>query len=183
MASTIKVDTIQDQDGNNIINENADTITIGASGDTVAVAGNVVKTNAVQAADAGNLISQSGTTVTLGASGDTVEIASGATLVGGGTSWQSAKTGNFNAVAGEGYFVDTDTVGAVIATLPSSPSLGDEVTFIDQKYNFNTNALTVGRNGSNIANSASDLVVNTQGAGFTLVYSGDATVGWTYKDK
>lgn len=39
MASILKVDTIQDQDGNNIINENADTITIGASGDTVNIVG------------------------------------------------------------------------------------------------------------------------------------------------
>lgn len=38
MSSTIKVDNIQDQDGNNIINENANTITIGASGDTVTLA-------------------------------------------------------------------------------------------------------------------------------------------------
>ena len=38
MSSIIKVDTIQDQDGNNIINENANTITIGKSGDTVQVA-------------------------------------------------------------------------------------------------------------------------------------------------
>jgi hypothetical protein len=38
MSSIIKVDTIQDQDGNNIINENANTITIGKSGDTVIVA-------------------------------------------------------------------------------------------------------------------------------------------------
>jgi hypothetical protein len=38
MASIIKVDTIQDQDGNNIINESAGTITIGKSGDTVQVA-------------------------------------------------------------------------------------------------------------------------------------------------
>jgi len=38
MTSTIKVDNIQDQDGNNIINENANTITIGASGDTVTLA-------------------------------------------------------------------------------------------------------------------------------------------------
>jgi len=37
MSSIIKVDTIQDQSGNNIINENADTITIGASGDTITV--------------------------------------------------------------------------------------------------------------------------------------------------
>ena len=38
MTSTIKVDNIQDQDGNNIINENANTITIGASGDNVVLA-------------------------------------------------------------------------------------------------------------------------------------------------
>ena len=73
--------------------------------------------------------------------------------------------------------------GAFTITLPASPSTGDEVSFIDQGYDFNTNALTVGRNGSNIANAASDLVVNTQGAGFSLVYSGDATTGWTYREK
>ena len=39
MAPILKVDTIQDQSGNNIINENADTITIGASGDTVNIVG------------------------------------------------------------------------------------------------------------------------------------------------
>jgi cell wall assembly regulator SMI1 len=73
--------------------------------------------------------------------------------------------------------------GAFTITLPASPSAGDEVSFIDQGYDFNTNALTIGRNGSNIANSAADLVVNTQGADFGLVYSGDATTGWTYTEK
>jgi hypothetical protein len=73
--------------------------------------------------------------------------------------------------------------GAFTITLPASPSIGDEVSFMDQGYDFNTNALTVGRNGSNIANSAADLVVNTQGAGFSLVYSGEATTGWTYREK
>ena len=73
--------------------------------------------------------------------------------------------------------------GAFTLTLPASPSAGQEVSVIDQGYDFNTNALTIGRNSSNIANAAADLVVNTQGAGFTLVYSGDATTGWTYKEK
>jgi len=73
--------------------------------------------------------------------------------------------------------------GAFTLTLPASPSAGQEVSVIDQGYDFNTNALTIGRNGSNIANSAADLTINTQGAGFTLVYSGDATTGWTYKEK
>jgi len=73
--------------------------------------------------------------------------------------------------------------GAFTLTLPASPSAGDEVSVIDQGYDFDVNALTIGRNGSNIANSAADLTINTQGAGFTLVYSGDATTGWTYKEK
>lgn len=73
--------------------------------------------------------------------------------------------------------------GAFALTLPASPNTGDEISVVDQGYDFNTNALTIGRNGSNIANAAADLVINTQGAGFTLVYSGDATTGWTYKEK
>ena len=73
--------------------------------------------------------------------------------------------------------------GAVTITLPASPATGDTVNFVDQGYDFNTNALTVGRNSSNIANSAADLTVNTQGAAFGLVYSGDATTGWTYTEK
>ena len=51
--------------------------------------------------------------------------------------------------------------GAFTVTLPASPALGDEVSFMDQGYDFNSNALTIGRNGSNIVNAAADLVVNT----------------------
>jgi hypothetical protein len=84
--------------------------------------------------------------------------------------------------AGAQLLVNTNG-GAVTVTLPASPAIGDEISFMDQGYDFNTNALTVGRNSSNIANAASDLVVNTQGAGFSLVYSGDATTGWSYREK
>ena len=84
--------------------------------------------------------------------------------------------------AGAQLLVNTNG-GAVTITLPASPAIGDEISFMDQGYDFNSNALTVARNGSNIANAAADLVVNTQGAGFSLVYSGDATTGWTYREK
>ena len=39
MTSILKADTIQDADGNNIINESGNTITIGASGDTTNIIG------------------------------------------------------------------------------------------------------------------------------------------------
>ena len=84
--------------------------------------------------------------------------------------------------AGAQLLVNTNG-GGVTITLPASPATGDEVHFVDQGYDFNSNALTVGRNGSNIANAASDLTVNTQGAAFGLVFSGDATTGWTYTEK
>jgi len=39
MTAILKVDTIQDTSGNNIINESSNTITIGASGDTTNIIG------------------------------------------------------------------------------------------------------------------------------------------------
>lgn len=83
---------------------------------------------------------------------------------------------------GSAILANTATTSFTI-TLPASPAAGDLVSVIDAGYTFDTKPLTMGRNSSNIANSASNLVINTEGAGFTLVYSGDATVGWTYRDK
>ena len=66
MTAILKVDTIQDVDGNNIINENSNTITVGAAGDTVDVPGTEVKTNKVSPT--------SGTSLQIGDSGDTVNV-------------------------------------------------------------------------------------------------------------
>jgi hypothetical protein len=85
-------------------------------------------------------------------------------------------TGNFNAVNVGQYFVDTNG-GAVTATLPANPTLGDEIRFFDLRKTFDTFALTVGRNTRLIMGDAADLTVTTEGAGFSLVYSGD-TYGW-----
>ena len=58
MTAILKVDTIQDTAGNNIINESSDTITIGASGDTTNIIGTlqnngsaVASTNGITMAD------------------------------------------------------------------------------------------------------------------------------------
>jgi len=56
MASILKVDTIQDQSGNNIINENADTITIGASGDTITIPSGATITNSGTATGFGKVL-------------------------------------------------------------------------------------------------------------------------------
>ena len=94
----------------------------------------------------------------------------------GGTDWQAVKTAGFTAVAGEGYFINT-TGGAITMTLPSSPSIGDFVSFIDYAGTFDTNNLTIGRNSENIQGSAADLTVGTERAANTLVYV-DGTQGW-----
>ena len=96
--------------------------------------------------------------------------------VSGGAAWQAVKTGNFNVTAKEGYFVDT-TSTTITATLPSSPTIGDFVSFIDYAGTFDTNNLTVARNGKPIQGSATDLTVATERAGFTLVFV-DNTQGW-----
>jgi hypothetical protein len=100
---------------------------------------------------------------------------------GGGTSWQTVKTSAYTASAGEGVFADTSG-GAFTLTLPSSPSQGDEVAFKDYGSTFDTNNLTIGRNGKNIEGVASDLVISVEGAGNTLVFVDD-TKGWLIKNK
>ena len=100
--------------------------------------------------------------------------------VSGGTSWQAVKTSNFTAAAGEGYFINT-TSGAITMTLPSSPTIGDEIAFIDYAGTFDTNNLTVGRNSEKINGSAADLTVATERAANTLVYT-DGTQGWLLKN-
>ena len=96
--------------------------------------------------------------------------------IAAGTDWQAVKTTTFTAVAGEGYFVNTNG-GTFTATLPGSPSLGDEISFIDYAGTFDTNNLTIGRNGNPIQGTAADLTVATERAGFTLVFV-DGTQGW-----
>jgi hypothetical protein len=99
----------------------------------------------------------------------------------GGTSWQAVKTGDFTAVAGEGYFVNT-TSGAITVTLPASPTLGDEVTIVDYAGTFDTNNCTVNRNSEKIAGDTANLTVSVERAGLTLAYT-DGTQGWLLKDK
>tara|TARA_R100001463_G_scaffold125334_2_gene182746 strand:+ start:194 stop:1228 length:1035 start_codon:yes stop_codon:yes gene_type:complete len=100
--------------------------------------------------------------------------------VSGGTSWQAVITTGTTATAGNGYFCNT-TGGAFTLTLPSSPTIGDEVSFVDYAGTFDTNNLTIGRNSEKINGSAADLTVATERAANTLVYT-DGTQGWLLKN-
>tara|TARA_R100001224_G_scaffold100175_1_gene71221 strand:+ start:141 stop:557 length:417 start_codon:yes stop_codon:yes gene_type:complete len=127
---------------------------------------------------------RSGTSVQIGEAGDTINLTTATVNLPtgvGGTSWQAVKTSNFTAVAGEGYFINT-TGGVITATLPSSATIGNEVSIIDYAGTADTNNITIGRNGHNIQGAASDMTVSTERAAFTLVYV-DSTQGWLLKDK
>jgi len=106
----------------------------------------------------------------------------GGSVSAGKVQWQTVKTTDFNAVAGEGYFVDTNSVGAVTATLPGSPSAGDTIAFKDYAANFGTNSLTIARNGNNIQGVANDSQISTNRASVVLVYI-DATKGWLFTNE
>jgi len=80
----------------------------------------------------------------------------------GGTIWQSTpKTSDFTAVSGEGYFIDT-TSSAVTVTLPSSPSVGDSVSIVDQGGSASSNAIVLA-SANKIQNSTDnkEIVVST----------------------
>ncbi len=120
-------------------------------------------------------ITINGTSISLGNSG----------TISAGTDWQAGVVADGSTVtvatAGEGYFIDTTSFAHTLQ-LPVSPTIGDEISIIDVAGTFDTNNLTVDRNGKPISGSAADLTVSVERAGFTLVFY-DNTQGWVLKDK
>jgi hypothetical protein len=122
----------------------------------------------------------SGTGVTLARGSTTLLFSDGTNIVKGMIKkGYVTTTSAYTAVADDQIIVDTSST-AVTITLPASPSVGDEVHFIDGKGTFGSNNLVINRNSSNINSSASNLTVSTNGQSFTLVFA-NATRGWTYK--
>ena len=130
-------------------------------------------------------------TVTLGDSGDTFTIPAGATITNAGTAngfgatgavnWQTTvKTSGFTAVAGEGYFVDTNS-GAISVNLPAGTA-GAVVGFKDYRNTFDDNAVTLVQNGSDkIGGSTDNAFLTIEGQAVTLVFI-DSTRGWLVTD-
>ena len=123
---------------------------------------------------------RTGSTLTIGESGTTVNLATGASQSGFGRSgsvdWQTVITADGSTVTtsenGKGYIIDTSSNTHTI-NLPSSPSAGDIVAV----YQSGSNAVTIGRNSSNIESGTSDITL-TSGAVIELVYSSSASIGW-----
>ena len=88
---------------------------------------------------------------------------------------------SYTAVAGDQIICDTST-GVLTITLPTGPSVGSEVSFIDGGQSYSLNALTIDPAGENIEGVFGSINVLTDNQNFTLVYV-NATVGWAYKDK
>ena len=91
----------------------------------------------------------------------------------------SATVTTYTTSAGEQIFANT-TTNPITITLPTTPSVGDEVTVIDARGTFGSNNLTLNRNGQPINTGTSNLVLSTNGQAITLVYV-DSTRGWAYK--
>ena len=113
-------------------------------------------------------------------------ISDGTTMIDNGAfenldvlSWDTtAKTGNFTAVAGNGYFVNT-TSAAITVTLPAG-SAGDSIGISDYSGTFATNACTVDPNGSEKVNggpAGNPAILRTTGLAVILIYV-DGTIGW-----
>ena len=94
---------------------------------------------------------------------------------GGGLAW-SVVDSNTSAVTEHGYLINASS-NNVTLTLPATPSIGDVVGICDFYNKGTTNTITIARNTKNIEGITEDLIININGAGFTLVYS-DSTRGW-----
>jgi hypothetical protein len=95
---------------------------------------------------------------------------------GGEVSGFEVKTSNYTALTNEKVAADT-TSAAWTLTLPATPSNGDTITVLDYAGTFDTNNLTIARNGSNIESLAENMDCNIEDAAFSLVFVG-STVGW-----
>ena len=159
MTAILKVDTIQDTAGNNIINESSDTITIGASGDTVNVIGTLQSNGSAVPTVAGGITNAQQWRLSANLTGDAEPIAA---------NWEEADTDGYNRLG------DAMTQSSGVFTFPATGywliifMFTHQAGGSDSKYN--TGVIQTATNGSSFG-SASESYNNLYGSG---VYSGNS---------
>lgn len=92
--------------------------------------------------------------------------------------WLS-KSEDYTAQPNEKILLVAD-ISPFTITLPSSPAVGDFVSFIDASIQgLDFNPVTIDRNGQKINSASSNIIISTEAAAFTLVYAG-SNRGWVY---
>jgi hypothetical protein len=95
---------------------------------------------------------------------------------GGGSSAYSIVDTNFSALVNQKYLVDTTSI-SIVGTLPSSPTLGDNILFVDSYNNWGSRPLILNNNGNLLQTFNEPLTANISGYQFQLVYVG-GLYGW-----
>lgn len=86
------------------------------------------------------------------------------------------RTTTANATVNEYILADTSSAAWTL-TFPASANAGDKIFVVDLKNTFDTNNLTIARNGLKIENQSTDLVCDLKGF-IAMFYYVDATIGW-----
>lgn len=82
---------------------------------------------------------------------------------------------NTTLIVKKRYFVTS--ASALTLTLPASPALNDEIQIVDASGNASTYNITVARNANKINGGSNNLIIDTNGGWYTLLYTG-STYGW-----
>ena len=98
--------------------------------------------------------------------------------------WQNASdsldfiliNSNFNVIVNRQYLIDTTTT-TVSGNLPTSPSIGDNILFVDAYNTWGSKPLILGNNGNLLQTYNEALTANISGYQFKLVYIG-GSYGW-----
>jgi len=157
--------------------------TLPDAGDVIKLAGKSWSLNSVTVLRNGNTIEGLAQDLELDIEDSTVE------FIYDGSTWQvftnvisTASTGSGGGIgdpiivatsqgitAGNFYYADCSS-SAITLTLPSTPTQGDYIKFIGD--NWETNNLTLARNGSTIEGDAEDLIVDVNDVTIDLIYDG-----------
>ena len=161
-----------------------DAVVAAAIADDAVTAAKIADDAVVQAAIADDAVDEARLQISnAGSNGQVLSKESGNT---GGLTWitsgglysawtiQTATLGSSEAAASGDQIICNHASTAIVITLPASPSNGDTVII----KNVGAATVTVGRAGNNINSVAADATMPVGNAA-QLVFTGDATIGWT----